>query len=194
MRLASYLTYPKGVVFETQAKEERIVLLLRQHPLTQLSWILFALLLTFVPLIGVPVLLEILTLPEFVTLGLIVYVIFFWYLGVFGYAFMRFLLWLFNVNIVTNERLVDIDFPYLLYKESTATRIEQIEDLTYRRGGFARTSFNFGDVLVQTAGAQPNIEFIDIPNPGDVVREIVSVWQEKEPDRAGAFLAEHDEL
>lgn len=194
MKLASYIAKPVGVAFETQGRDEEIVLLLRRHPVTQLKWILFSFFLILLPLIGIPFVLEAEILPKFVTFNLLVFLILFWYIGTFGYSFMKFLLWFYNVNIVTNQRLVDIDFPFLLLKESTATRIEQIEDVTHKRGGFLRTILDFGDVFVQTAGAKPNIEFLDIPSPDKVVREIVSIWEEKEPERAGAFLAKHDKI
>lgn len=191
MSLASFLFQPKNVVFETQGRSERVILLLRRHPVTQISWIIFSLLLAAIPLVGVPLVLEADVLPDFLTGNSLIFLIFFWYLVLFGFVFMQFLLWFYNVNIVTNERIVDIDFPFLLYKESTATRINQIEDITHRRGGFARTTFNFGDVFVQTAGAQPNIEFLDIPRPSDVVRTIVDIWQQRRPEKAREYLARH---
>lgn len=187
--LTSYLVAPKKVHFETQGQDEKILLLLRKHPITQAPWIAFAVFFLLVPLIGIPLLLELEVLPNFVTGGFLAFIVVFWYVIIFGYAFVRFLLWFFNVNIVTDQRIVDIDFPHLLFKESTATRISQIEDITHRRGGFARTIFDFGDVFVQTAGAMPNIEFLDIPRPNTVVRRIVDVWQEKRPEKARSFFS-----
>lgn len=190
--LASYLVVPKKAHFETQGKDERILLLLRKHPITQVPWIAFTIVFLLIPLIAIPLLLELKVLPQFVTGGFLAFIVIFWYLVLFGYGFMRFLLWFFNANIITDQRIVDIDFPHLLYKESTATRISQIEDITHRRGGFVRTIFDFGDVFVQTAGAMPNIEFLDIPRPNTVVRKIVDVWQEKRPEKARSFLSKHN--
>jgi len=116
-------------------------------------------------------------------------------MSTFGYAFMRFLLWFYDVDLVTNHRLVDIEFPSLLSKEETATRITQLEDITFRRTGFVRTTFNFGDVFIQTAGAKPNLDFEDVPDPAAVVRKILEVWEQNEPSKAQAFIAKHkDEL
>lgn len=192
MTIASYIVKPRRVRFETQGRTERIFLLLRKHPITQVPWIFTAFFLSLVPLFLIPLLIELEFFPGFVTGNLIIFIIFFWYTAIFGYSFMQFLLWFFNVNIVTNQRIVDIDFPYLLHKESTATRISQIEDITHRRIGFVRTTFNFGDVYVQTAGAEPNIEFLDVPRPSDVVARIVNMWQQRRPDKARAFLSNHE--
>lgn len=189
MMLASYISKPLGLHFETQARNEDIVLLLRRHPITQISWLLFALGLVFIPLFFVPLILELGVLPEFITFNLIIYVLFIWYLSLFGYALMSFLLWFFDVDLVTNRRLIDIKFPYLLSKEETATRITQLEDITFRRTGFIRTTFNFGDVYIQTAGARQNINFMDVPEPAGVVKKILEVWEKNEPSKARAFIA-----
>jgi len=195
MIFASFVHRPRGLRFETQIKDEDIILLLRRHPITQISWVFISIALVLTPLLLVPLILELGVLPSFIAFNLIVYTLIIWYLSTFGYAFMRFLLWFYDVDLVTNQRLVDIEFPSLLSKEETATRITQIEDITFRRTGFVRTTFNFGDVFIQTAGAKPNIDFEDVPEPASVVRKILEVWEKNEPSKAHAFLEKHkDEL
>jgi hypothetical protein len=76
------------------------------------------------------------------------------------------------VGLITNERIVDVDFYNVLYKEVTATRIEKIEDVTSKSGGFIESFFHYGDVFVQTAGNELNIEFLEVPSPSRVVRII----------------------
>ena len=191
MILASFIHKPLGLRFETQTSDEDIVLLLRRHPITQISWVVSAILLTLAPLLITPLILEIGILPTFITFNIIIYTLFIWYMSTFGYAFMRFLLWFYDVDLVTNQRLIDIEFPSLLSKEETATRITQLEDLTFKRTGFVRTTFNFGDVFIQTAGAKPNIDFEDVPEPAAVVRKILEVWEQNEPSKAHAFIAKH---
>ena len=172
--LSAFLVKPLGVRFAAQEKKEKIVLLLRQHPITNLSWMAFLIMLLLVP----PLL-----LPVFISLGIIpvlpssfkLIATLFWYLGCFGFFLVNFLLWYFNVNIITNKRIIDIDFVYLLYKETTATRITQVEDVTYKMGGIIRTIFNFGDVFVHTAGPEQNIEFLGVPKPTEVTKKIVEL-------------------
>ena len=52
----------------------------------------------------------------------------------------------FNVYIVTDERIIDIDFYNLIYKEVSDANIDKIQDVTYKMGGVVRTLFNYGDV------------------------------------------------
>ena len=54
----------------------------------------------------------------------------------------------------------------------TATTISKIEDVTSKVGGFFRSIFDYGNILVQTAGEEPNIEFLGVPHPSQIVKII----------------------
>lgn len=173
--LAAYAFQPDNIHFETQQKDEEIVLFLRQHPIVNVPWIVLALLLIFAPLF-LQVFLPPLTFPpfRFQLLALV-----FWYLLALAFIFERFVSWLFNIYIVTNERVVDIDFPTLVYKEVTDAELGRIQDVTFRQAGVVRAFFNYGDILVQTAGAVPNIEFLGVPRPGQVARTLQELREKK---------------
>lgn len=173
--LAAYLTRPFGIHFATQNTDEEILLFLRRHPITNLGWILGSAILLLSPVFIFP-LISSLGLFPFTLPGAYKLVFsLFWYLAAFAFIFVNFLLWYFNVNIVTDKRVVDIDFHYLLVQEETATKLTQIEDVTYKRTGFIATIFDFGDVFVQTAGTIPNIEFLKVPQPAKVTKTIVDL-------------------
>ena len=106
-----------------------------------------------------------------------------WYVFVFTYAFENFLVWFFNVNIITDERIVDIDFHNFVYKEVTDAELDNIEDVTYTMGGPIRTMFNYGNVFVQTAGEAQNIEMLGIPKPDRVAKILQELRQEEEIER-----------
>ena len=59
--------------------------------------------------------------------------------------------------------------------------VSKIEDVTYKRSGFFGTMFNYGDVYIQTAGAEPNIEFLSIPKPGEVAQLITKLMHGRRP-------------
>ncbi|HLB60517.1 hypothetical protein A3J19_04335 [Candidatus Daviesbacteria bacterium RIFCSPLOWO2_02_FULL_41_8] len=173
--MSSYVVQPSRVYFATQAPGERILLFLRKHPITQLPWIIGALVLISAPLLILPALSSIDLFPLDLPLAYSLILIVFWYLMTFSYIFVNFILWYYNINIVTNMRIVDIDFLYLLVQEVTATRIGQVEDITYQRTGLFAALFDYGDVVVQTAGEQVNIEFLATPRPKDTVRIIIDL-------------------
>lgn len=160
---------PTGIHIENQLPDEHIVLLLRRHFITNLGWILLTLLLLTIPFLlnPVQVFLQIDVVSQ-VPVNLRIVILSFYYLIVFGYAFEQFLLWYFSINVITNKRLVDVDFLGLLYKEVNDTYLENVQDVsTVVSGGF-EVSFNFGDLMVQTEGPEANIVFEKIPNPGQV--------------------------
>lgn len=172
--LGSYVVRPASVHFATQAETEEILLILRRHPITQLLWILMAAVLIILPLFTFPFLRDVfadLQIPGSYQIVLVL----FWYLATFAFILTNFVLWYFNVNIVTDRRVIDIDFPSLLVEEVSGTHIEQIEDVTFQQIGVLSTIFNYGDVFVQTAGPDTNIEFLQIPNPKNVARIILEL-------------------
>lgn len=169
--LTVFAVNPDGIRFETQEAEETVVLFLRQHLIVFFVPIVILVLLILGPTLLIP-LIPALNLPVSLPSSYILIGTLFWYLATFGFALVSFLRWFFNIYIVTNERVVDIDFKYLLYKEFSEARIEKIQDLTYRSGGIIAAFFNYGDVLVETAGEVPNIEFDKVPRPEKVVQTI----------------------
>jgi hypothetical protein len=172
--MGSYVVKPNGVHFATQAETEQILLILRRHPITQLLWILFAAVLILFPPLILPFLQDVfadLQIPG----SYQVVITLFWYLATFAFILTNFVLWYFNVNIVTDQRVLDIDFPSLLIQDVSGTHIEQIEDVTFQQIGVFSSIFNYGNVFVQTAGPTSNIEFLQVPNPKNVSRIILDL-------------------
>lgn len=169
---SSFLMRPKGLSFQTQSANEIIILFLRRHAITNVPWVLIAGLLLILPLILLPLLAANSSLFFQLSPMLLITILFVWYLFVASYILVQFLLWYFTVSVVTNHRIIDIDFQNILYKEFSATTIDKVEDVTDRRGGFFGVLFNYGDVFIQTAAASEVFEFISVPHPDEVVRII----------------------
>ena len=170
--LTCFAVNPSGVRFETQQDDEEVILFLRQHIIVNIPWVLLAAILIVAPLFLFPMVLGNLKLPFLIPPGYILVGTLFWYLASAGFILTSFLRWFFNIYIVTNERVVDIDFLHLLYKEFSEARLEKVQDLSYKTGGIFAAFFNFGDVAIQTAGELPNFEFDSVPRPDHVVSTI----------------------
>ncbi len=177
--LSAFLYKPKEIRFETQEDDEYIILLLRKHWITNFDWIAISLILLLIPLFLFPFIRANSILPVDLPVAIVIFVTLVWYLFTFSYLLVEFLLWYFTVSIVTNERIIDIDFVSILHKKFAATRISKIEDVTLRSGGFARAIFDYGDVIVQTAGTEAQFGFYGVPHPEQVVRIINSLMEEK---------------
>jgi hypothetical protein len=74
----------------------------------------------------------------------------------------------FDLLIVTDRRLVDIDQEQLFYRRVSELSLEEIEDVTSEIKGFLPTIFNYGTVIVETAGARTDFVINNIRNPREV--------------------------
>jgi hypothetical protein len=175
--LATFAVRPPGVRFETQDKEEEVLLLLRRHIITNVGWFL-----TFILMLLAPLALSFFPLFTFMPERFTFISIVVWYLLAIGYGLERFLSWYFNVYIITDERIIDIDFPNLIYKEEATTKIENIEDVTVKMGGALRSALNFGSIFIQTAGESREFDFEDVPKPHVVTKFLNEMILEEEKE------------
>lgn len=178
--LASYFFYPEPgkVDFMNKDPQETIILLVRRHPITNIPWILMAFILIIAPAF-------VSVLPFFegfpARFQLILPII--WYMITTAFILEKFLTWFFNVNIITDERIIDVDFVNLLYRDISDADIEQIQDVTVKVGGAIRTIFNYGDVFIQTAAEVPEIVFEAIPHPDRVTKLLRELRVEEQQEK-----------
>ncbi|MBU1323539.1 hypothetical protein KKE75_05785, partial [Patescibacteria group bacterium] len=129
-KLNSFLLLPKKVKFENQEAREKIILLLRQHWATQIKWVILG-----VIGLGVPLIFTWVPLLDFLPGNYQFMALVFWYLLLIAYIYENFISWYFHVFIITDERIIDINFSNLIYKELSEAKIDNIQDVTYRQGG-----------------------------------------------------------
>lgn len=160
----AFLENPTNLFFEGQDTDEKIFLLIRAHPITNLPWILLAVFVFLIPFI-VPIVAPFLNLnlqdiPEIYLIALTVID----FLFVLIIVFEGFLGWYFNVNMVTSKRIYDIDFHAILLKNIDQAPLSSIEQADSSQGGVFGLVFNFGNVSIQTAGAKVSITMHKVPN------------------------------
>jgi hypothetical protein len=178
MRLfTSYAVNPDGIRFETQEEKETIVLFLRQHVIVNVPWILLAFIMIIAPTVVLPLVFGLMKIPVEVPRAYIFVGTIFWYVATFGFILAKFLGWFINIYIVTNQRIVDIDFYYLLNKHFAQAELNKVQDISYCTKGILSTVFNYGNVLIQTASELPNLDFDKVPNPEQVVETIRSLTE-----------------
>jgi len=168
----SYCLNPQ-IKFDTHEEGEKIYLLLRSHPFTQIGWILSSILF-FILLFVLD-----LFLRSLLNSGQILVINLFFIVFILSYTWFNILNWYFNVGIVTSKRVIDIDFYAVLYKEITNAQLSKIEDVTVKSGGYFESLFDYGSIFIQTAGTEANIEFIDVPHPSDATQIINKLLSKK---------------
>lgn len=162
---SSFATFPKKVGFETQEGGETVILFLRQHIIVNLGWVLMSIILFIIPMFfsQFPPY-ELLPAAYQMVINLI------WYLLLMGYMLSKFMHWFYTVMIATDERVIDIDLMNLFYSEVSDTKIDRIQDVSMIRPGSWHTFFDFGHIVVQTAGEKTEFMFQNISRPDDVVK------------------------
>lgn len=180
---SAFYLWPEKVDFETKEEEEKVVLLLRRHLITNVGWIVMTIAMILAPMVITRFL-----ILDFLPGNYKFIAVLGWYMITTAYTLEQFLDWYFNVYIVTTERVIDIDFVNLIYKEVSDADINKIQDVTYKMGGVIRTMFNYGTVLIQTAGEVENFDFEDVPNPTKVTSILQDLRLEEErEDHPGAL-------
>lgn len=170
----SFTTFPQNMCFQTQDDDEEIVLFFRQHPIVTVSWIVLSLFMSTLPSVFIffpPYALLPANYQIVITLG--------WYLFTFGYALARFMAWFFNVYIVTDERIVDVDFVNILFRKISTAKIDEIQDVNITSAGALETFFDYGNIFIQTAAEVSEFEFIAIPKP-DVIGKFLNQMIDQE--------------
>lgn len=177
--LKSFIPKPRKITLDIQDKDEKIVLVLRQHVLTQLKGTLTLVLAAII----IPVLLSasgfFATLPAKYTLA----AYFFGVVIILGMFTRAFLLWFFNVYIITDERIIDVDFNSMIFKNISSAKIENIEDVTTRTLGTMASVFDYGTILIQTAGEKTEFEFDHVPQPSKVTKLLNELILEEEREK-----------
>lgn len=91
------------------------------------------------------------------------------------FTLIEFIDFYFDLHIVTDRRLVDIDQLRLFNRDVATLLLDDIQDVNSKTKGFLKTLFSFGDVMIQTAGSQPNFVFNDVKNPEKIAAIIIDL-------------------
>ncbi|NTW13838.1 MAG: PH domain-containing protein [Candidatus Moranbacteria bacterium] len=146
----------------------------------------------------IPVLLSIVVIGAFITLPFVAPVLFrseseafftflensfllFFWLNVF-------LIWIdlyFDVWIVTDERIINIEQKDLFTRRVSELRFSRVQDVTSEVTGVIPSILNFGDVYVQTAGENPRFIFHNVSNP-IAIKDLVMRLAEKRRATVGS--------
>jgi hypothetical protein len=165
-------------LFPSQQEGEEIYLLVREHWfnlfLKLLVWVFFAVVLVefnrlaqanfpglFVDAPGQVTLLFTQIYTLFLAVGL----------------FLIFVFYYLNVQIITSIRVVDIDQIGLFDHVVSELHIDKIEDVTSETSGVFGTIFNYGRVMVQTAGTEEHFKFQNVPNPAGIEKMILDLYE-----------------
>ena len=102
-------------------------------------------------------------------------------LGIFRF-FHEIADWYFDVFLITNLGVIDLDWRGIFDKSSTRIAFDDLVGISYEKSGFWASIFNFGDLLIQTDGTT-EINLKNAATPMRAEREILDAREKYSRDR-----------
>lgn len=84
-----------------------------------------------------------------------------------------------NLQIVTDQRLVDISQHGIFHHRVSELDLSRIQDVTAETKGLFAMLFNFGNVYVQTAGNEQRFIFNNVPHPDKVEKMLLDLFEKQ---------------
>jgi len=103
------------------------------------------------------------------------------YSGIFGVLFLFVAIYGFTrmwyeytngIGLITNLRVLVIEQNSFWKRQISEANLDKIQEVTNQTRGFIQTTFNFGNVYMQTASSTSRIELKNIPRPYQIQQEI----------------------
>lgn len=168
--------------FEGEENGERVILLLRRHPFFILARIAVFVLMLLLPLILGASFDNFISANNLVDIFLFVSVV--WCLLVWSGIFYALTMYTLDVWIVTNHRIIDSTQHGFFSRTISELHLGRIQDISVKTKGIIQTFYNFGDLQVQTAGAEERFKFSQIPQPvkvKDVIMKLAGTTLSHQP-------------
>ncbi len=173
----SFLRDPASIRFEQQEEDEHVILFLRQHWITNVGWMITALLLTLFPVVLVFLTAyAVFQLPFVFPVRIAQAALLLWYMLILAYILEKFLGWYYNIYIVSDKHIVDIDFHSLLSRQVIQSQLEDVQNVSTHIKGIFASLFNYGDVKIRTSAEHQVFDFVSVPHP-DIVADIIQDLQ-----------------
>lgn len=164
-----------------QRKDEKVELFLRRHWATNTK-----LFISFLFFLGAPLIAgfafyadKIETWYHHPFLGpLLSTVMIIYFFSVWLFTFTEFTDYYLDTWIVTNERIINIEQKGLFSRVASELPLDAVQDVTSDVQGVIHTMFDYGDVIVQTAGQIKQFHFKEIPTPEKIKEQIIHIVED----------------
>jgi uncharacterized membrane protein YdbT with pleckstrin-like domain len=99
------------------------------------------------------------------------------------YAFFIWIDYYFDVWVITNERVLNVEQKGLFTRIISEVHLGRVQDVTTKVEGFLPTLLHYGDIFVQTAGEEKHFHFRNVGDPDkhkdDIVKLVKKIRERK---------------
>lgn len=87
--------------------------------------------------------------------------------------------WLYTSDVlfITSEKIAEVEYVSLFSRRVMQLNIGKVEDLTVAQNGILPHLFNYGSILIETAGETRNPAFTYLPDPNNVSKKILEAHE-----------------
>lgn len=82
-----------------------------------------------------------------------------------------------SIIFVTNEKIAEVTYISIFNRKITQLGIGSIEDVTVHQNGLFPRLFDYGTIVVETAGEAENCNFTMLPTPNFYAQKIIQVHE-----------------
>lgn len=114
-------------------------------------------------------------------------------LAVWLYGFLVWIDYYFDIWIITDERIINIEQKGLFMRQISEADYTKIQDVTAQIEGFLPTVINYGDVYIQTAAEKERFVFRTISRPyqiKDLLMQLARKKKAKQFESLGEMIQE----
>lgn len=166
--------------FIKQKSYEKLVLLARQHGFVTAPLFVSFFVLLSIPA-GVYILIRNIFPVLFTNASLFIVMVLLasaYYLLIGAVYFTNFTNYYLDMLVLTNDRLIHIEQDGLFSRSISELDLYKIQDVTSTINGMFPSLLNYGEVLVQTAGAADKFVIENVPNPEQLRHQIMVLSEE----------------
>jgi uncharacterized membrane protein YdbT with pleckstrin-like domain len=80
--------------------------------------------------------------------------------------------------IITSNLLIDVSQNSLFSRNVAQLELHRVQDVTVERKGVIRTIFNYGNVVIQTAGEKDYFVLQNLSHPNEVASDLMTLFQQ----------------
>jgi membrane protein YdbS with pleckstrin-like domain len=180
------MSKPKEFHFKGQKEDEQIKLLLRRHWFTLVPPVLKRFVIIFLPF-----LILFFLFPSFILKSIFFSILFLlWFVMGISAILYEWIIWYYDIYIITNKRIIDIDQKTLFSRSVAEASLDKVQDVTFEIDGVIPTFLNYGDVSVQTAGAEEVVNLEEVHDPREVQGKIMELQKKYEEEGGGPVTVE----
>lgn len=181
--MTSLASFPENFKVDGQNPDEKILLFIREHKAVLVLRLLGYSIVLFLPLllrlsiqiINQDLLNNSLNTSSFFTSKYWTCIVIFWLAYMLGGYFNLFFQWFYNINILTNNRFIDIDFLGIFSQRFEETSVETIQDAKDTQKGLIQSIFDMGDIEVLTASEKTVFNLSNVPKSNKIRDFIMDV-------------------